>query len=882
MAEDIKVKVGGDITGLDRALKRGAAEVRSFSTASSQSFNRLKSTIFGLQGAMLGLVGAFTVKKVISSAAEYQSAVTDMAKVTNQSFSQIREQIESLGPELGSSTDLVKGYYQTISAGVTDPKKALDLVVTASKAAKAAHMGQSDVIKVLTKMMAGYGGELKSVSDAADLLFQIEKEGQTTFQELVPLMGSISNLARVAGLKYQEMAGGLALITQTAGSTAEATTQLEALMVALVKPTEQMITLFKEWGGIGPAMKKLGFVQFLKEIEKAAGGSADKLAELVGGRKEALIGYLGLMANNFENLTGKIESMNNSAGAADRAWEHFEKTWEGISDTFNNLIKNIFIQLGGSILPTISAEVKNISAEMQSWLAVNKQFIEQDLPGKVESGFGTMKSTVGFFWDLVKDIDKWTMGAGLIAYSMFGKLGIMAVLAYSSLIRTALENMYPADVFTADMQNMQKEADEIKRTIAGRGTEGKFGQALVERLAFLESRLKTFKGTLKMDAERTAPQFLWGPEGYGQPPAPSAVAPPKVVPPSFDFSSIEEEMQKLSKVLDAEDDAIRDHAQKMWDDREQFQKQAVDRSKQLTLSGLDYKLWALEEEKNQELLKFGWNEGLRKLIEDNYKKSVDKIRLEGNRSTRAWLDNQLKQMQGQGATLKELSDAERDWTLQNSQKAWDGVKFAMTDFGDKYKTEAQRWYETTLTVANSIRDNFTNAFMSVIDGTKSAKEAFRDMARSIIMDLIKIQVQQSITSAIGSVGIGGKAGSGLLGMIFPGKPHSGGIVGTTSFPQYAVPSSTFANAPRLHKGLQNDEYPAILQRGETVLPRGKSQGGQPTFIIHMENPVFQDLETQNAVFQSIASKMVYSLAPGAIIQSYRNDEEIRGIIRSRT
>jgi len=51
------------------------------------------------------------------------------------------------------------------------------------------------------------------------------------------------------------------------------------------------------------------------------------------------------------------------------------------------------------------------------------------------------------------------------------------------------------------------------------------------------------------------------------------------------------------------------------------------------------------------------------------------------------------------------------------------------------------------------------------------------------------------------------------------KMHSGGVVGLAGTPMM-VPAGTFIGAPRLHNGLAPDEFPAILQKGETVLPRG--------------------------------------------------------------
>jgi hypothetical protein len=54
--------------------------------------------------------------------------------------------------------------------------------------------------------------------------------------------------------------------------------------------------------------------------------------------------------------------------------------------------------------------------------------------------------------------------------------------------------------------------------------------------------------------------------------------------------------------------------------------------------------------------------------------------------------------------------------------------------------------------------------------------------------------------------------------------HGGGEVGWDSGSPRAVPAAAFAGAPRLHGGLGGDEFPAILQRGERVIPKGAGFG----------------------------------------------------------
>ncbi|ARS70868.1 phage tail length tape measure family protein [Sinorhizobium meliloti] len=84
---------------------------------------------------------------------------------------------------------------------------------------------------------------------------------------------------------------------------------------------------------------------------------------------------------------------------------------------------------------------------------------------------------------------------------------------------------------------------------------------------------------------------------------------------------------------------------------------------------------------------------------------------------------------------------------------------------------------------------------------------------------------------------GGSAGTprsgGLLGgAIIPGILHDGGQAGRDGYGhRRAVPASTFRGAPRFHNGtmgvgLGPSEVPAILEKGEIVLPKGAKVGSE--------------------------------------------------------
>jgi hypothetical protein len=77
------------------------------------------------------------------------------------------------------------------------------------------------------------------------------------------------------------------------------------------------------------------------------------------------------------------------------------------------------------------------------------------------------------------------------------------------------------------------------------------------------------------------------------------------------------------------------------------------------------------------------------------------------------------------------------------------------------------------TIGNTMQSSMESAFMSMVDGTGSAKDAFKSMAADIIRQLYRVLVVQRI---VGKFGTETSAGSGILGAI--GK--SFGITGAAS------------------------------------------------------------------------------------------------------
>lgn len=101
---------------------------------------------------------------------------------------------------------------------------------------------------------------------------------------------------------------------------------------------------------------------------------------------------------------------------------------------------------------------------------------------------------------------------------------------------------------------------------------------------------------------------------------------------------------------------------------------------------------------------------------------------------------------------------------------------------------------------------------------KKAGDAFRDMLRRIAQQLIDMSIDQAFKGL-------SPLFQGLAGFLTGGfkLAHRGLHSGVSDVRN--VSPAVFANAPRFHSGLQPDEFPAILQRGEAVIPRSVVRRG---------------------------------------------------------
>jgi lambda family phage tail tape measure protein len=153
-----------------------------------------------------------------------------------------------------------------------------------------------------------------------------------------------------------------------------------------------------------------------------------------------------------------------------------------------------------------------------------------------------------------------------------------------------------------------------------------------------------------------------------------------------------------------------------------------------------------------------------------------------------------------------------DRALRSSQVWTDGA----TRFLKDYVAESN---DAATATERAFSAAFSGAEDSLVGFISTGKLEFQGLADSILADLTRMTVRQTITAPLAGALQSAFAGGGLFGLF-----HQGGIAGEHPPAVRYADAAVFEQAPRYHgggvagSGLLPDEVPIIARRGELVVP----------------------------------------------------------------
>lgn len=438
-----------------------AATLEARFTADTSNFQRGQQTVLGglrTLGGALGLsLGAAAVGKFATDSLNaFTSLDTGMREVftllpgiSEDAMGDMTNQVQAFASEFGVLPDqVVPALYQALSAGVPEDN-VFAFLEQANKLAKGGVAELKDSVSALASVVNTYGSDMISAEEVSDALFTTVKLGVTTIPELAGVISRVAVPASAAGVAFDEVTAALAAMTKQGTPTAEAATQLRAMINELSKEGQVAYDNFKRITGesfpefIAGGGTVGGALELLAADAEASGGRVNDSF----GSIEAGMGALTLTSDNGSKLFAEaLSEMDNAAGATDAA---FETMSGGIGQSFAELKSTwqVFKQEAGErIAPTMQAAADGAAAAMRFMMGEGNETFDairarvQDFGGPIVTWFQERMDALGIDWSAIMDALEAAGGAAMAALELIFR-GL--VNFFDTTVKPAWEALQP-------------------------------------------------------------------------------------------------------------------------------------------------------------------------------------------------------------------------------------------------------------------------------------------------------------------------------------------------------------------------------------------------------------------------------------------------------
>lgn len=296
--------------------------------------------------------------------------VSTIADTSATSLETIQADITKLSQDTGQSVnDLAESAYSAISASV-DTADAVSFVAEANSLAVGGFTESATAVDVLTTTINAYGMEAEQAAEIADKLINTQNLGKTTVNELAQSMGMVIPTAAAFGVSLDNLASAYVTLTRNGINTANATTMLNGMFSELGDEGSDVAAILEQETG----------KSFSELMESGAtlGDVMEILGESVDGSSTAFInlwgnvragrGAVNIFNAGAQEFATVMDSMANSAGAADEAFKKMTATGQFVEQQWGNAIENFKIAIGNAApsldgLMTKGTEVLNKLSE---------------------------------------------------------------------------------------------------------------------------------------------------------------------------------------------------------------------------------------------------------------------------------------------------------------------------------------------------------------------------------------------------------------------------------------------------------------------------------------------------------------------------------------
>lgn len=515
----LTASLGVSTKGLERAATAMKGFQRSVATSSKKINASLKSTGDSMKQVGKTAAKNITIPMTLAATAAVKlfsdfeasiSKVVGLVGVAASTTDKWAKDIIKIAPQVAKApAELADALFFVTSAGIRGAE-AMD-VLTISAKASAAGLGETKVVAdLVTSAMNAYGPAMLNAQQATDVLVTAVKEGKAEAPELAASLGQVLPIASAMAVSFNEVGAAVAAMTRTGTNAATASTQLRQILNSLLKPTKSSEEALRAMGtsaaGLRKTIREEGLLKALLDIDKLTKKFGEETVAKVFPNIRALSGVLDLMGKNVADNVKIFDSLNDSTGALNKAFEVASDTFKFKFNTAVAAGKAALTTLGESIAVAMLPVLRRLSeflVNLTRWFSgltdSQKRWIVSI--GALVAALGPLLIVLGFLVGNV--LPGLVIASKAASLALFGlKLAIVTnpigvvITALTALVGLFLIFKRRSNDAAESQKNFNKQLEETE-AISNRGRINKF----LREMGVLQNELISTPGGLSFEIE---------------------------------------------------------------------------------------------------------------------------------------------------------------------------------------------------------------------------------------------------------------------------------------------------------------------------------------------------------------------------------------------
>ena len=323
--------------------------------------------------------------------AEIQTLSQKNQLTTGEWRREIRELSDAFGSPIFETT---KATYEALSNQVAEGVEVFRFMNQAQKLAITTVSSLGDAVDATTAIINAFTLSAESVNRVSAILFKTVDLGRVTLGEMANDLGRISSLSDALGVTLEEQSAAISTLTKQGLKYDATQTLLSNIMQKLIRPSERMLEIYKEWGVTSgeTAIRAFTFAGVMNKLSVIAHDSGDEMAE-IGEQFNRIRAITGKTALDLEIYAKDMYEIRNASNEASGALELVQENAGKKLQVELNKIKNIFtVDIGnqfvdfftninegtniwGRSLQAVTGTSGGLAVQVEELLAISKKLL---------------------------------------------------------------------------------------------------------------------------------------------------------------------------------------------------------------------------------------------------------------------------------------------------------------------------------------------------------------------------------------------------------------------------------------------------------------------------------------------------------------------------